>query len=197
MLDPFASHREDLVTHPAQKVKGEIRGLFKAEGNDFQTAAVNSLPLSFEGIPGDFHAGYTRRSGAREPWYERGTEMRNERQLSLLSEEELRVVARRLEIPELKSEWIGGNILIAGIPNLTKLPLVPLSFYSSKSHIFKKSWNKSELPLPFATVTIQWGEEIPVVSKEMDSRSEQLALELETKLDRTRKLAQSQSLRDA
>ena len=122
MLDPFASHREDLVTHPAQKVRGEIKGLFKAEGSDFQTVAVDSLPLSFEGIPGDVHAGYTRRSGAREPWYERGTEMRNERQLSLLSEEELRVVARRMEIPELKSEWIGGNILIGGIANLTKLP---------------------------------------------------------------------------
>ena len=122
MQDPFASHREEVTTYPAQKVRGQIAGLFKAKGDDFPTSAVDELPLSFEGIPGDFHAGHTRRSGGREPWYERGTEMRNERQLSLLSVEEMRVVARRMDIPELKTEWIGGNILISGIPNLTRLP---------------------------------------------------------------------------
>lgn len=135
MMDPFASRREEMVTHPPQKVRGTIAGLFKAEGTDFQTSAVSELALTFEGIPGDVHAGHTRRSGAREPWYERGTEMRNERQLSILSTKEMRTVARRMEIPELKSEWIGGNLLLEGISNLTRLPPRTVLFFDSGATI--------------------------------------------------------------
>ena len=73
-------------------------------------------------FPGDVHAGLYRQSGAREPWYPRGTPMRNERQLSILSAEELAEVATRLAIPKLSPEWIGGNLLLAGIPDLSLLP---------------------------------------------------------------------------
>ncbi|MEL7454835.1 MAG: molybdenum cofactor sulfurase, partial [Pseudomonadota bacterium] len=95
----------------------------------FVTSACETLPLTFDGIPGDVHAGSTRKSGAREPWYTRGTEMRNERQLSLLSPNELALIARRLDIPEVKAEWIGGNLLLAGIPDLTLLPPRTLLFF--------------------------------------------------------------------
>ena len=135
MSDPFASHREEITTFPAQKVRGRVAGLFKAEGKGFVTTAVDELPLSFEGIPGDFHAGHTRRSGAREPWYERGTEMRNERQLSILSVDEMRAMARRLNIPELKTEWIGGNLLLDGIDNLTRLPPRTVLFFDGGATI--------------------------------------------------------------
>ena len=99
MLDPFARQEETFEIQPAQKIGGAIAGLYKAVGRDFVTSAVDELPLVFEGIPGDVHAGHTRKSGAREPWYPRGTEMRNERQLSILSVEEMRLVARRLIFP--------------------------------------------------------------------------------------------------
>lgn len=135
MMDPFASHREETVSMPPQKLRGTLAGLFKAQGKDFQTQPVSELPLTFEGIPGDFHAGFTRRSGGREPWYNRGTEMRNERQLSILSSEELRLVARRMEIPELKTEWIGGNLLVDGIPNLTRLPPRTVLFFDGGATI--------------------------------------------------------------
>ena len=121
-MDPFASYREELVTRPPQKLRSTIAGLFKAEGSDFQTKEVAELSLTFEGIPGDIHAGHTRKSGAREPYYERGTEMRNERQLSILSIDEMHTIVRRMEISELKSEWISGNLLLDGIPNLIRLP---------------------------------------------------------------------------
>ena len=39
------------------------------------------------------HAGYVRRSSSREPWYPRDTEMRNERQLSIVAPDELGIVA--------------------------------------------------------------------------------------------------------
>lgn len=135
MNDPFASHREETEIVPPQKVRGRVAGLFMAQGKGFVTSPVDELVLTFEGIPGDAHAGYTRRSGGREPWYPRRTEMANERQLSLLSSEEMRVVARRLEIPELKAEWIGGNMVIDGIADLTLLPSRTVLFFEGGATI--------------------------------------------------------------
>ena len=131
MLDPFANHHEQTTIQPAQKIGGRVAGLFKAEGRDFATKPVEELTLTFDGIPGDFHAGPTRKSGGREPWYPRGTEMRNERQLSLLSCDELRLIARRLDVEEVRCEWIGGNLLLEGIPNLTMLPPRTLLFFEN------------------------------------------------------------------
>ena len=134
-MDLFANHREEFETVPAQKLKGTITGLFKAEGRSFVTEAVDELALSFQGIPGDFHAGHTRKSGGREPWYPRGTEMANERQVSILAPDELRTIARRLDIPEVKAEWIGGNILLDGIDQLTLLPPRTVLFFENGATI--------------------------------------------------------------
>lgn len=129
MLDPFTRMDDEPAIQPARKVRGTVAGLFKADGRDFVTRQVEALPLTFEGIPGDVHAGHTRKSGSREPWYPRATEMRNERQLSILSPEELRSIASRLGLPELRAEWIGGNMLLEGIDALTMLPPRTLLFF--------------------------------------------------------------------
>jgi len=107
---------------PRRKKQGQVAGVFNAPGNSFVTEPVTALTLTYAGIPDDRHAGLTRTSGALEPWYKRGTEMRNERQLSLLADDELTAVAREMNIPELKPEWIGGNIVISGIPHFSLLP---------------------------------------------------------------------------
>ena len=96
----------------------------------FQSRDVDELALTFEGVEGDFHAGYTRRSGGREPWYPRGTEMRNERQISIVAPDELAEIARRMELREVRPEWIGANLLISGVPNLSMLPAGTLMFFS-------------------------------------------------------------------
>ena len=107
---------------PAQTIEGSVRGVYRAMGKSFVTEPVVALTLTYEGIPGDVHSGLYRESGAREPWYPRGTPMRNERQLSILSEEELAEVAETLTIPSLPPEWIGGNLLLAGVPAFSRLP---------------------------------------------------------------------------
>ena len=116
---------------PAQKVSGTVAGLYAAHGEDFETAAVNALPLTFEGVPGDFHAGHTRRSGSREPWYARGTEMRNERQVSILAPDELATIADGLGVDEVRPEWIGANVVLDGVANLTWLPPRTLLFFEN------------------------------------------------------------------
>ncbi|MCE7029884.1 MOSC domain-containing protein [Jiella avicenniae] len=113
----------------ARRLEGRIGGLFRTRGEDFETVRVESLDLGFDGIAGDRHGGFTRRSGGREPWYERGTEMRNERQLSLLASDELAAVAAAMDIAEIRPEWIGGNLLVEGIAQLSLLPPRTLLFF--------------------------------------------------------------------
>lgn len=113
----------------ARKIQGRVVGLYRAGMNDFVTSPVEFIDLDFAGIAQDGHGGLTRRSGGRESWYPRGTEIRNERQLSLLAPDELQTAADALEIPEIKPEWIGGNILVEGIPNFTHLPPRTLLFF--------------------------------------------------------------------
>jgi hypothetical protein len=93
------------ITAP-QRAIGKVVGVYCAKGNSFTTQAVDSLTLTYEGITGDHHSGLTRRSGNREPWYARGTEMRNERQLTLLCPAELQAAAEAMGIAAIRPEWI-------------------------------------------------------------------------------------------
>jgi MOSC domain-containing protein YiiM len=114
--------RTETEIHPAQKLSARVEGVFAALGENFVTQQVEALELTFEGIVGDIHAGHTRRSGGREPWYPRGTEMANERQLSIVSDEELARIAGLMEVPLVRPEWIGANLLISGVPALSMVP---------------------------------------------------------------------------
>jgi len=114
---------------PGRRISGRVIGLFDALNGHFGTQAADELELTYEGIRGDYHAGLTRKSGGREPWYPRGTEMRNERQLSLVAPDELDIIAEGLGFAEVKPEWIGANVTIEGIPFFSMLPPRTLLFF--------------------------------------------------------------------
>lgn len=107
---------------PARRIKGQVSAVLVALGGDFVTGDAASISMGYDGIGGDFHAGLTRRSGSREPWYPRGTEMRNERQVSIVASDELAIVAARMGIDRIEAGWIGANLVIEGIPMLSMLP---------------------------------------------------------------------------
>jgi hypothetical protein len=119
----------EMEIKPARKLAARVAGVFVAPFDHFETRPVEKLELGFDGIAGDFHAGVTRKSGGREPWYPRGTEMRNERQLSIVAADELAIAAQRMGIAEIKPEWIGANLVLADIPRLSLLPPSTLLFF--------------------------------------------------------------------
>ncbi|MER8722728.1 MOSC domain-containing protein [Mesorhizobium sp. M1027] len=129
MLDLFPEAETPVEIVPARKLAARVAALYLAPFDHFETRAVDMLQLGFDGIDGDFHAGTTRRSGGREPWYPRGTEMRNERQLSIMAADELAIVAERMGVAEIKPEWIGANLVIEGLPHLSMLPSGTLLFF--------------------------------------------------------------------
>jgi hypothetical protein len=141
-IDLFPATEAPLDIVPARKLVAKAAALYVAPFDHFETRPVEELRLGFDGIDGDFHAGATRRSGGREPWYPRGTEIRNERQLSLVAADELAIVAGRMGLKEIKPEWIGANLLIEGVPQLSMLPAGTLLFFKGGVTIKVDAQNK-------------------------------------------------------
>ena len=107
---------------PAKKLRGKVTRTLNADGDGFLSRDVDELKLTYGGVAGDRHEGLTRVSNAREPWYPRGTEMRNEQQLSILSEEELFEIADLMKTNHIDAGWIGANLVVEDIPDLSFLP---------------------------------------------------------------------------
>lgn len=81
------------------------------------------LVLDWGGPVGDRHHGLTMLSNTRQrAVFERGTEIRNHRQLSLVDESELAEIAEALGLTALAPGVIADNICTQGIPDLTGLP---------------------------------------------------------------------------
>lgn len=80
--------------------------------------------LTFDGVPGDTHGGATRPSCSRviAQYPARGTEIRNARQLSILSAEEMAATAAAIDLPAINPGWIGANLVVEGIPDFTRVP---------------------------------------------------------------------------
>ena len=102
---------------------GKAAGLYLGQDpQSFVTTRVQAVQVSFIGFEGDKHNGATLRSGGRTPHYPRGTEILNDRQVSIISVEELTIVAKNLDVPGVLPEWVGANLLLQGIPHLALLP---------------------------------------------------------------------------
>lgn len=88
-----------------------------------RSQAAERLVLGFEGIAGERHSGLTRASCSRvTDQYPRGTEIRNVRQITVLSREEMEVIATEMGLEVLSPEWLGANLVLEGLPDLTLVP---------------------------------------------------------------------------
>ena len=123
-------------------LKAKLLGLFCVDeglkqGGDLTSKPRNSAAalwdgLSFDQSEQDVHSSRLRMSCSREgSLMGKGTEMLNLRQFSAVSVEELSEMARRLKVAEVKAEWLGANLLIEGIPEMSKIPRGSRLFFPS------------------------------------------------------------------
>ena len=85
--------------------------------------AVEAVDVTLDGFPGEDHGGPTRPSCVRvKTQYEKGTTIRNVRQLTILSAEELAATAQAMGLEAIDPAWIGASMIIEGIPNFTHVP---------------------------------------------------------------------------
>lgn len=87
------------------------------------SAPCTEMNLTFEGPAGETHGGLTRESCSRVMHlYPRGTPIRNTRQVSILSAEELDVIARTMGLADLDPALLGASMVLRGLPDLSHLP---------------------------------------------------------------------------
>jgi hypothetical protein len=90
---------------------------------EIETRPLEEMPLGFGGFAGDCHAGETRPSCSRvTAQYPRGTTIRNARQVSLVSAEELADIGEALVLDRVAPEWLGASVVVEGIPDFSHLP---------------------------------------------------------------------------
>jgi len=98
-------------------------GLNEDRAAGLSNRAVEALDLRFAGPVGESRSGLTRASCSRVvSQYPRGTDIRNTRQLCILSAEELAEVAAEMGVAALAPALVGVSVLLAGIPDFTFIP---------------------------------------------------------------------------
>jgi len=93
------------------------------DSSDLSTTSIEQSEVDYTGFPEDTHSGLTRTSCVRvQSQYPKGTEIRNTRQLSALSAEELSSIQKTLDLDTLDPCWVGANIVLDGIHEFSQIP---------------------------------------------------------------------------
>lgn len=106
------------------RFEGEVVWLGFAPGQgSLRSVAGESLDLGFAGLDGARHHGETRASCVRvTDLYPKGTTIRNVRQVTILSAEDLAAIAGDIGTEGLDPGMLGANIVVRGIPDFTHVP---------------------------------------------------------------------------
>lgn len=124
-------------------ITGKVEGLYLGLGEEhFLTTPQEKVRVNFGGFEGDRHASMTMRSTSRTSRYPRNTMIRNSRQVTILSVEELAAMSEELGIAEIRPEWLGGNMLVSGIPMLTLLPRGTRLYFPDRACLVAEGLNQ-------------------------------------------------------
>lgn len=88
-----------------------------------EAVPVERLVATFAGPEGEDHGGLTRPSCSRvTAQYPRGTTIRNTRQFSVVSVEDLAAIAAQMGIATLDPALIGATMVVEGFPDFSRIP---------------------------------------------------------------------------
>jgi hypothetical protein len=107
------------------EVIGEVVWIGHVPDRDASLKSISTVEaaLTYAGIPGEAHGGVTRPACVRvRSQYPKDTEIRNVRQLCVMSAEELDVIAADCGLASLDPAYAGASLVIRGIPDFTHLP---------------------------------------------------------------------------
>ncbi|WP_462413133.1 MOSC domain-containing protein [Neobacillus sp. Marseille-QA0830] len=148
-----------------EKLEAIVKGIYIADQPEtFVTRNISSVLLEFGGIRGDRHFGMTSLADSRQPMYPRGTEILNRRQITIVAEEELALIAEELGVEKIEPEWLGANILLIGVPHLTKLPIGSRILFPGGAGLICMGENKP-CTLPGAEVQKQYQDHPKLASR--------------------------------
>ncbi|WP_103258040.1 MOSC domain-containing protein [Tabrizicola aquatica] len=116
------------------KVTGQVTylGLVRDRAASLASAQVDEIVADAGGAVGDSHHGIDRASCMRLSLvYAPGTMIRNTRQITIVSDEELAEVAQIMGIAQVSPAALGATIRLCGIPALSLLPPSTRLLFSS------------------------------------------------------------------
>jgi len=98
-------------------------GAVQSRAKNLRAHAIPSMPLTLQGYEGEDHSGLTRASCSRvKALYPLGSTIRNTRQLTLVSTEELAAIAADMGLAQIDPEWLGASVVVTGIPDFSNIP---------------------------------------------------------------------------
>ncbi|WP_286852637.1 MULTISPECIES: MOSC domain-containing protein [Leisingera] len=128
------------------KISGSVTALYAnsdAGDESLATRRIDRSTITFEGMAEDRHAGLVAEADVRfRRQYPAGTPIRNTRQITILSAEDLDHIRRHMDLPRFDAGWIGANIVVAGIPDLTLLPPSSRLLFSSGAALVVDNENR-------------------------------------------------------
>jgi hypothetical protein len=122
------------ILHPT-KVNGSVEAILvnpDADDDSIETARVDKIGVTFAGFEGERHSGLVSKSDVRyRKQYAIDTAIRNTRQVSMVSVEDLARIAGNLGVERIEPEWLGANLVVSGIAKFTELPPSSRLLFSS------------------------------------------------------------------
>lgn len=98
-------------------------GCVEKGGGSIRSVPIRAMETTYAGVDGEEHAGLTRASCSRvTALHPKGTEIRNVRQFSIVSAEEMAETARDIGLERLEPEWLGASIVVEGIEDFSHVP---------------------------------------------------------------------------
>lgn len=98
-------------------------GIVPDRTDSLRAVSTEAVEATLDGFPGEAHGGATRPSCVRvKSQHPQGTIIRNVRQLSVLSAEDLAATASEMGLACIDPELVGASMVIEGIPEFTHVP---------------------------------------------------------------------------
>ncbi|MDG1707582.1 MAG: hypothetical protein P8H03_02415, partial [Emcibacteraceae bacterium] len=112
-----------------------------SKDEEFDKQECETLQVELDGFVGDRHRGFSR-----ENWHgdkqAKGVLRRNERQWSAMSLEDLKTFEADMALDQpLTAACLGINILVEGIPDLSRLPKGTVIKFSSGAELMVEEYN--------------------------------------------------------
>ena len=122
-------------------LSGRVFSVHSGSNDDLSKEEHSSIQVELDGIVGDRHRSYVRKTWAGDKQPE-GTTRRNERQWSAVSIEELDDIAKDMNIAEpLTATSLGANLCLQGIPELSRLPKGTVLKFPSGAELIVEEYN--------------------------------------------------------
>jgi MOSC domain-containing protein YiiM len=124
-----------------QILTAKVLSVHAGANEDRSKPDLPSIRVEFDGVVGDKHRSYTRKTwaGDKQP---RGAVRRNERQWSAVSLEELREISGALDLRHsLLASTLGANLCLQGIDEFSRLPKGTLLKFPSGAELCVEEYN--------------------------------------------------------